>query len=92
MLHCCILEFEGSWENFLSLVDFAYNNNYHASIKMAPYEALYGQNCRTLLYWLELSEKKIFRADLIRETKEKVKEIRDFLKVAFDRQKSYADL
>ncbi|KAA3466105.1 DNA/RNA polymerases superfamily protein [Gossypium australe] len=59
-----------------------------SSIKMAPYEALYGRKCRTLLYWTELSEKKIHGVDLIRETEEKVKLIRDSLKAASDRQKS----
>ncbi|KAA3487722.1 Transposon Ty3-I Gag-Pol polyprotein [Gossypium australe] len=54
------------------------------SIKMAPYEALYGCKCRTTLYWIELSEKKIHEVDLIRETEDKVKVIRDSLKVASD--------
>ncbi|KAA3484737.1 reverse transcriptase [Gossypium australe] len=59
---------------------------------MASYEALYGRKCRTPLYWTELSEKQIHRVDLIREIEEKVKVIRDCLKVALNRQKSYADL
>ncbi|KAG8479786.1 hypothetical protein CXB51_029317 [Gossypium anomalum] len=92
MLRCCILEFEGNWERYLPLIEFAYNNSYQSSIKMAPYEALYGRKCRTPLYWTELSERKIHGVDLIRETKEKVKVIRDSLKAASDRQKSYADL
>ena len=59
---------------------------------MAPYEALYGRKCRTPLYWIELKENQIYGVDLIKETKEKVKVIRDCLKAASDRQKSYADL
>ena len=59
---------------------------------MAPYEALYGRKCTTPLCWTELSEKKIFGPDLIQETKEKVKMIRERLNVATDRQKSYADM
>ncbi|KAA3473966.1 DNA/RNA polymerases superfamily protein [Gossypium australe] len=59
---------------------------------MAPYEALYSRKCRTPLYWTELSENKIYRVDLIRETEEKVKVIRDSLKTALDQQKSYVDL
>ena len=59
---------------------------------MTPYEALYGRKCRTPLCWTELSEKKIIGLDLIQETKEKVKVIRERLKVATDRQKSYADM
>ncbi|KAA3483715.1 Retrotransposon protein, Ty3-gypsy subclass [Gossypium australe] len=74
MLHCCILEFKGNWEKFLPLMEFAYNNSYQSSIKMAPYEALYGRKCITPLYWIELSEKAILSTDLICETEEKVKE------------------
>ncbi|KAA3483108.1 DNA/RNA polymerases superfamily protein [Gossypium australe] len=65
------LEFEGNWEKYLPLVEFAYNNSFQSSIKMAPYEALYCRKCRTLLYWTKLSEKKIDRVDLIRETEDK---------------------
>ncbi|KAG8503507.1 hypothetical protein CXB51_001514 [Gossypium anomalum] len=92
MLRCCVLEFGGSWEKYLSLIEFAYNNSYQSSIQMAPYEALYGRKCRTPLYWTELSEKQIHGVDLVKETEEKVKVIRDCLKAASDRQKSYADL
>ncbi|KAG8503420.1 hypothetical protein CXB51_001332 [Gossypium anomalum] len=91
-LRCYILEFESNWEKYLLLIEFAYNNSFQTSIKMAPYGALYGRKCRTSLYWTELSEKKIHGVELIRETKEKVKTIRDSLKAASDRQKSYADL
>ncbi|KAA3462044.1 DNA/RNA polymerases superfamily protein [Gossypium australe] len=86
------LEFGGSWERYLPLVEFAYNNNYQSSIQMAPYEALYGRKCQTPLYWTELSEKQIHGVDLVKETKEKVKVIRDRLKAASDKKKSYADL
>ncbi|KAA3466375.1 DNA/RNA polymerases superfamily protein [Gossypium australe] len=86
------LEFEGSWERYLPLVKFAYSNNYQSSIRMAPYEALYGRKCRTPLYWIELSEKQIHGVNLVKETEEKVKVIRDSLKATLDRQKSYADL
>ncbi|KAA3473384.1 DNA/RNA polymerases superfamily protein [Gossypium australe] len=92
MLRCCVLEFEGNWEKYLPLVEFAYNNSFQSIIKMAPYKALYGHKCRTLLYWIELSEKKTYGVGLIRETEEKVKVIRDSLKVALDRQKLYVDL
>ncbi|KAG8492999.1 hypothetical protein CXB51_010290 [Gossypium anomalum] len=92
MLRCCVLEFGGNWEKYLRLIEFAYNNSYQSNIKMAPYEALYGRKWRTLLYWAELSEKKIHGINLIQETKAKVKVIRDSLKAASDRQKSYVDL
>ncbi|KAG8489151.1 hypothetical protein CXB51_017187 [Gossypium anomalum] len=92
MLRCCVLEFQGSWEKYLPLVEFAYNNSYQSSLKMAPYEALYGRKCCTPLYWIELKENQIYRVDLVKKTEEKVKIIRDCLKAASDRQKSYADL
>ncbi|KAA3461427.1 reverse transcriptase [Gossypium australe] len=92
MLRRCVLEFEGNWEEYLSLVEFSYNNNYQSNIKMASYEALYGRKCRTPLYWTELNEKKIHGVDLVREIEEKVKVIQDSLKAASDRQNYYADL
>ncbi|KAK5802657.1 hypothetical protein PVK06_030269 [Gossypium arboreum] len=92
MLRCCILEFSGSWERYLPLIEFAYNNSFQSSIKMAPYEALYGRKCRTPLFWTELGENKIFGVDLIKDAEQKVKVIRESLKAATDRQKSYADL
>ncbi|KAA3477770.1 DNA/RNA polymerases superfamily protein [Gossypium australe] len=92
MLRCYILEFDGNWEKYLPLVEFTYNNSFQSSIKMALYEALYGCKCQTPLHWTDLSEKKIHGVDLIRDTKEKVKVIRDSLKATSDQQKSYADL
>ncbi|KAG8498657.1 hypothetical protein CXB51_004929 [Gossypium anomalum] len=91
-LRCCVLEFQSSWERYLPLVEIAYNNSYQTSLKMAPYEALYGRKCQMPLYWTELKENQIYGVDLIKETEEKVKVIRDCLKAASDRQKSYADL
>ncbi|KAG8493029.1 hypothetical protein CXB51_010399 [Gossypium anomalum] len=92
MLRCCILEFGGSWERYLPLIEFAYNNSFQSSIKMAPYEALYGRKCRTPLFWTELSERKIFGVDLIKDAEQKVLIISESLKAASDRQQSYADL
>ncbi|KAA3487552.1 DNA/RNA polymerases superfamily protein [Gossypium australe] len=92
MLRCSVLEFQGNWEKYLPLVEFAYDNGFQSSLKMAPYEALYGRKYRTPLYWNELREKQIHGVDLIRETEEKVKVIRECLKAASNRQKSYSDL
>ena len=92
MLRSCVIDLEGSWDRQIALVEFVYNNSFQSSIGMAPYEALYGRKCRTQLCWMELSEKKVIGPDLIRETEEKVKMIRERLKVATDRQKSYADM
>ena len=85
MLRSCVIDLEGSWDRHIALVEFVYNNNFQSSIGMAPYEALYGRKCRTPLCWTELSEKKVIGPDLIQETEEKVKMIRERLKVATDR-------
>ena len=87
-----MIDLEGSWDRHIALVEFVYNNSFQSSIGMAPYEALYGRKCRTPLCWTELNEKKVIGPDLIQETEEKVKMIRERLKVATDRQKSYADM
>ena len=49
MLRACVMELKGSWDTHLALMEFAYNNSYQASIEMAPFEALYGRKCRTLV-------------------------------------------
>ena len=72
ILRACALDLKGSWEEHLPLVEFAYNNNYQASIKMAPYEALYGRPCRFPICWTEVGESSITGPDLIRDTSEKV--------------------
>ncbi|KAK8714256.1 hypothetical protein V6N13_149449 [Hibiscus sabdariffa] len=92
MLRCCIIDFQGTWEKQLSLVEFAYNNSYQASIQMAPYEALYGRRCRTPVCWAEAGQKLLPMPDILKGTTEKVKLISERLKAASDRQKSYADL
>ena len=92
MLRSCVVDYEGSWDRHIPLVEFMYNNSFQSSIGMAPYKALYGRKCRTPLCWTELSEKKVIGPDLIQETEEKVKMITERLKVANDRQKSYANM
>ena len=92
MLRSCAIDYEGSWDRHIPLVEFVYNNNFQSSIGMAPYEALYGRNYRTPLCWTEMSERKVIGLDLIKETEEKVKMIGERLKVATDRQNSYADM
>ncbi|KAA3473958.1 DNA/RNA polymerases superfamily protein [Gossypium australe] len=92
MLRGCVIDFRGSWEDYLPLAEFSCNNNYQSSIQMAPYEALYGRRCCTPTSWMELGERRLLGPELISETEEKVKLIRGKLKEASDRQKSYADL
>ena len=92
MLRACVLDHKGSWEDHLPLVEFAYNNSYQASIQMAPYEALYGTTCRSLICWTEVGESSITGPDLIRDTSEKVSLIRQCLLTAQSRHKSYANV
>ncbi|XP_052477488.1 uncharacterized protein LOC128033178 [Gossypium raimondii] len=80
------------WQDYLPLAEFSYNNSYQSSIQMAPYEVLYGCRCRTLSYWTELGERCVLGPELVSDTKDKVRLIRDLFKAASDRQKSGADM
>jgi hypothetical protein len=91
MLRACIIHYGTSRDKCLVLAEFSYNNSYQASLQMAPFEALYGQRCRTPLRWSETGERKIFGPDLVVEAEDKVKLIQANLKAAKSRQKSYAD-
>jgi hypothetical protein len=92
MLRLCVLDFKGSWIQYIPLIEFAYNNSYHASIKMAPYEALYGRRCRSPLYWDEVGERKLLGPEIIQDTCEKITVIKQRLAAAQSRHKSYADV
>nr|XP_016469633.1 PREDICTED: uncharacterized protein LOC107791981 [Nicotiana tabacum]XP_016470271.1 PREDICTED: uncharacterized protein LOC107792561 [Nicotiana tabacum]XP_016499849.1 PREDICTED: uncharacterized protein LOC107818358 [Nicotiana tabacum] len=92
MLRACVLDFKGNWDDHLALIEFAYNNSYHSSIKMAPYEALYGRRCRSPVGWFEVGETELYGPDLIHQAIEKVKVIQERLRTAQSRQKSYSDV
>jgi hypothetical protein len=92
MLRACVLQYDKNYDKYLSLAEFSYNNSYQTSLKMAPFEALYGRRCRTPLSWSQTGERKIFGLDLVIEAEEKVKIIQNNLKAAQSRQKSYADI
>ena len=92
MLQGCELDFPGSWDRYILLMEFAYNNSYQSSIGMAPYEALYERRCRTPMCWTELDEQKIIGPDLVKDTEEKVQIIQQRLKATNDRQRFYANL
>ena len=92
MLRGCILDFSGSWDRYIPLMEFSYNNSYQSSIGMARYEALYGIRCRTPMCWTEMNEHKIIGPELVKDTEEKVQIIQQRLKAACDRQRSYANL
>ena len=85
MLRACVMEFKGSWETHLALMEFAYNNSYQASIEMAPFEALYGRKCRTPVCWDEVGERRVVGPELVQVTSEKVKVVCDNLKTERDR-------
>ncbi|XP_075111389.1 uncharacterized protein LOC142181772 [Nicotiana tabacum] len=78
-------DFKGNWDDHLPLIEFAYNNSYHSSIKMAPYEALYGRRCRSPIGWFEVGETKLYGPDLIHQAIEKVKVIQERLRTAQSR-------
>ena len=85
------MEFKGSWDTHLALMEFAYNNSYQANMEMAPFEALHGRKCRTPVWWDKVGERRLVGPELVQITLEKVKVVRDNLKIARDRQKIYAD-
>nr|GEY48940.1 hypothetical protein [Tanacetum cinerariifolium] len=85
-------EMERGWVNHLPLVEFSYDNNYHASIKATPFEALYGRKCRSPVCWTKVGQAQILDPELIQDTTEKIVQIRQRMQAARDRQKSYADL
>jgi hypothetical protein len=91
MLRACSLKYEKSWDKSLPYAEFSYNNRYQASLKMSPFEALYGRPCRTPLFWNETGESQVFGPEVIRNAEQQVQVIRENLRVAQSRQKSYAD-
>ena len=91
MLRACVIQYDKNWDKCLALAEFSYNNSYQSSLKMAPFEALYGRRCRTPLSWSQTGERKIFGPDLVTKAENKVKVIQANLKAAQSRQKSYAD-
>ena len=92
MLRACAIDFRGNWDDYVILMEFSYNNSYHSSIGMAPFEALYGRKCRSPLYWDEVGERAVEGPDIVQATVEKIAVVRDRLKAAQDRQKSWADM
>ena len=91
MLRACVIHYNKNWDKGLSLAEFPYNNSYQTSLKMAPFEALYGRRCRTPLSWSQTGERKIFGPELVVEAEEKVRIIQANLIAAQSRQKSYFD-
>ncbi|KAL0561192.1 hypothetical protein IC582_001613 [Cucumis melo] len=92
MLRACALEFPGSWDSHLHLMEFAYNNSYQATIGMAPFEALYYKCCRSPVCWGEVGEQRLMGVELVQSTNEAMQKIRSRMQIAQSRQKSYADV
>ncbi|GKB54639.1 putative reverse transcriptase domain-containing protein [Tanacetum coccineum] len=85
------MDFGGSWDTHLPLVEFSYNNGYHTSIKCAPFEALYGQKCRSPVIWTEVGESQLIGPEIVQEMKTNIIQIKERLKAARSLQKSYAN-
>nr|GEV87313.1 putative reverse transcriptase domain-containing protein [Tanacetum cinerariifolium] len=91
MLRACVIHFGGNWDVHLPLVEFSYSNSYHSSIRCAPFKALYGRKCRSPVLWAKFRERSLIWPKLIQEMMDNVVLIKEKLKAARDRQKSYAD-
>nr|GEW97399.1 hypothetical protein [Tanacetum cinerariifolium] len=92
MLRACVLDFGKGWDRHLLLVEFSYNNSFLTSIEAAPFEALYGRNCRSPICWAEVRDSQLTGPEIIYETTEKIIQIKSRIQAARDRQKSYADI
>nr|XP_043638059.1 uncharacterized protein LOC122609065 [Erigeron canadensis] len=87
MLRAYVIDFGGSWDTYLPLVEFSYNNSYHASIGCPPYEVLYGRKCRSSLAWHRVGDMQLIGPEIILETTKRVAPIKENLLKARDRQK-----
>jgi hypothetical protein len=91
MLRAYVISSKGSWEKWLPLAEFSYNNSYQDSIQMAPFKALYGRKCRTPLNWVEPGERRYYGIDFMKEAEKQVRIIQQHMAAAQAQQKSYAD-
>ena len=85
MLRACALQYGTSWDKSLCYAEFSYNNSYQKSLKMAPFEALYGRKCRTPLFWNQTGESQVFGPEILKDAKRQVQTIRENLRVAQSR-------
>ncbi|GJZ38598.1 putative reverse transcriptase domain-containing protein [Tanacetum coccineum] len=89
MLRACVIDFGKGWVNLLPSVKFSYNNSYHEA---TPFEALYGQKCRSPVFWADVGEIQLTGPEIVQETTEKIVQIKQRIQSACDRQNSYTDL
>jgi hypothetical protein len=85
MLRVCALKYGKNWDKSLPYAEFSYKNSYQASIKMAPYVALCGRQCRTPLFWSQTGESQVFGPEVLKDSKKQVQMVRESLKVAQSR-------
>ncbi|GJY59773.1 putative reverse transcriptase domain-containing protein [Tanacetum coccineum] len=89
MLRACVIDFGKGWERHLPLVEFSYNNSYHASIKATPFEVLYRRKCKSPVCWAEVGDVQLTGPKIIHETTKKIVQIRQRLQAARDPAKDY---
>jgi hypothetical protein len=92
MLRMHVMHQPKKWEDYLPLVEFAYNNGYQESLKIIPFEALYGRQCNIPINWNNPVDRVTIRPDMLNEMEQQVIHIKKNLKISQDRQKSYANL
>nr|GEU73814.1 putative reverse transcriptase domain-containing protein [Tanacetum cinerariifolium] len=92
ILRACVIDFGKGWEKHLPLAEFSYNNSYHANIKAASFEALYGQKCRSPVCWAKVGDVQLTGPEIIHQTTKKIVQIRQSLQAARDRKISYANV
>ncbi|GKC86908.1 putative reverse transcriptase domain-containing protein [Tanacetum coccineum] len=92
MLRACVIDFGKGWERYLPLIEFSYNNSYHASIKAAPFEALYSRKCRSPICWAEVGDVQLTGPEIIHETTKTIVQIRQRMQAARDWQMSYTNV
>nr|GEU65901.1 retrovirus-related Pol polyprotein from transposon TNT 1-94 [Tanacetum cinerariifolium] len=90
MLRACVIDFVKGWDRHLPLVEFSYKNSYHTSIKAAPFEALYGRECRSPICWAEVGDSQLTGPEIIHKTTKKIIQIKKRIQAVRDRHKSYA--
>jgi hypothetical protein len=91
MLRGCALKDKSGWDKMVPYTEFSYNNSYQTGLKMSSFHVLYGRNCRTPLHWDQPDERQVFGPDILLEAEENIRMVRENLKTAQSRQRSYDD-
>jgi hypothetical protein len=91
MLSMYVMDKPSKWEDYLHLVEFSYNNRYHASLKVSSFEALYARKCNTLVSWDNPVDREVVGPEFLKEMEEKMLKIKQNLKADQHRKKIYAD-